>query len=138
MNTENELLAKSLVKIRAACSGVIFKHADSMTTGIPDVSWTALGKTSWWEWKWWQYRHSKEPKIRDTGLQRFTMCRLEANGFAAYYFVFEEHQDDVKRIWAVAPRDVKANGTYLGEVISEGKQYSFTNVVEFMQKVQAR
>lgn len=48
--TENTLVAK-LVKIaRAELKGyVIFKHADRFQHGIPDISITGSGVTTWWE-----------------------------------------------------------------------------------------
>lgn len=97
---ENQLLAAFLTLARPvlerADGGVLFKHADALTTGVPDVSLTLNGRTSWWEWK-----VDRGDGIGGTELQRLTMKRLAAAG-TAYYVVY--HVDGETMI--VRPQDV--------------------------------
>jgi hypothetical protein len=57
---------------------VAFRHEDKFTGGIPDCSFTALGRTVWVEVK---YRRKTNP-ANLTALQRLTMSNLIKHGRA--------------------------------------------------------
>lgn len=75
---------------------VILKHADRFTHGVPDISVTGCGLTSWWEVK------LANPTFDSPGIQELTMLRLAKNGFARY-IVF---RDDPKSTRIVAPSEL--------------------------------
>lgn len=80
--TENTLLGRLLKQLRTDWrSAIIFKHADRFRHGVPDVSITADGVTSWWEAKW------ANPTFDSPGIQQLTMKRLAAHT-PAYYVIF--------------------------------------------------
>ena len=60
---------------------VAIKHNDARTAGIPDISLTGLGRTSWIE--------VKRDKLTSRSLQRLTLHRLhEASGGRAFYVLY--------------------------------------------------
>lgn len=59
---------------------VIFRHEDHYTTGIPDISVTGNGKTSWWETKLVEGR--EHPQEKELKLQR--MIELDHHSYARY------------------------------------------------------
>ena len=60
---------------------VAIKHNDARTAGIPDISLTGLGRTSWIE--------VKRGKLTSRSLQRLTLHRLhEASGGRAFYVLY--------------------------------------------------
>lgn len=82
----NESILKSrlVAKIRIEMVGAVcLRHEDRITSGIPDLSITWKGRTSWWEIKW------ANPTLRSRGVQDITMLRLSAEGYARY-IVYEE------------------------------------------------
>lgn len=81
-----------------APSFVTLRHEDVRTSGIPDVSITGLGKTTWWEAKY------LNPVFRSTGIQELTMLRLAAAGYARY--VIWEEKRGIKRTLIVHPKYV--------------------------------
>jgi hypothetical protein len=63
-------------KLLKACAmlmpgGVGFKHADSVTSGIPDVTWTWAGRTLWLECKY------EDGEV--SSIQQITLRRLAKN-----------------------------------------------------------
>jgi hypothetical protein len=98
----NEATLKAeLVKIaRAAMNGyVIIRHEDRGTYGIPDISATGNGKTSWWEAKF------ANPDFNSKGIQDLTMLRL-ANVGLARYIIYEITKEKDKFVHIVHPRDL--------------------------------
>lgn len=80
--TEHTLVAKLIKTLREALpEAVIIKHNDQLTAGIPDISITWNGKTSWWEIKF------ARPAVIGTGLQNLTARRLAAQG-TCWYVVY--------------------------------------------------
>ena len=71
-NTIKDELVKRLR--RAAPRFVVFRHEDRFTAGIPDISMTGRGATSWWEVKY------LNPRLHSYGLQELTMKRLASPG----------------------------------------------------------
>lgn len=102
---------------------VIIRHADYMTSGIPDFSLT-YNITSWWEMK-----HGI-PHFDSEGIQELTCRRLEIAGFCRYIIYLENSRGDQKRTLIVKPRDIK---TITPEVECVGHNHRF--VVDYIRKV---
>jgi len=96
-------LSRALVKVLRAGmpDGVVFKHADTITAGIPDISVTWHGVTSWLEIK---HAH---PSIIDRGIQALTLKQLGAAG-RAHYVIYYETKTLGKRTIVCVPYDVRA------------------------------
>lgn len=95
--TEASLTSGFLHEAREHLPGaVIFKHNDRIMVGVPDLSITLNGITSWWEAKY------ADPKFKSTGVQELTMLRLAAAGVARY--VIWEEKRGIKRTLIVHPR----------------------------------
>lgn len=77
--TESVLTAKFLCEFRERSpSAVVIKHSDSITSGVPDISITLGGLTSWWEAKF------AKPSCASKLVQELMLARLAATGFARY------------------------------------------------------
>jgi len=76
-------LTRALVKVlRAGLPGaVVIKHADRFTAGVPDLSVTWGGRTTWLEVKY------ANPRLLSRGIQDLTMRGLARAG-SAYYVVY--------------------------------------------------
>ncbi len=84
---------------------VALRHEDIRTSGIPDLSITGFGKTSWFEFK------VANPQFHGTELQELTMLRLAAAGFARYLVWSENKNGTGKRTLIIHPKEVfKKNG----------------------------
>lgn len=99
--TEADLKDQLVAHLRAEFRGaVILRHEDKGTAGIPDLSFTWLGKTTWIEAKF------ANPYVRGKGLQDLICMRLAAAG-NCWYVVWEVKQG-VKRTLIVHPKDIQA------------------------------
>ena len=97
MRNESALKSAFMKEIKASLPGfVALRHEDVRTAGIPDLSLTGCGKTSWWEFK-----HSVNG-FDSTGIQELTMLRLSAAGFARYV-IFEDKRG-IKRTLVLHPK----------------------------------
>jgi|SRR6185436_505840 len=76
---------------------VALRHEDVRTRGIPDLSLTGLGRTTWWECK-----HAT-PDFKSQGIQELTMLRLAAAGYARYIIWREEADGSDKQTLIVHP-----------------------------------
>lgn len=77
--TEATLKAALMDQVRQTMpNAVSFRHEDRFTLGIPDISLTDSGLTSWWEAKF------ANPDILSKGIQDLTMLRLSRRGTARY------------------------------------------------------
>ena len=95
--TEAKLKTKLVEHLRKMYPGyVVLRHEDRFTFGIPDISVTGHGRTSWWEAK-----HAN-PDFESLGYQELTMLRLSAGGYARY--IIWEEIGDVKRTLIVHPK----------------------------------
>lgn len=83
MKHESDYKAALMRELRSSPGCVALRHEDRFTSGIPDISVTRGGRTSWWECK-----HAN-PGIKSEGIQELTMLRLAAAGYARY-IVWEE------------------------------------------------
>lgn len=61
---------------------IVMSQTGSIHAGIPDLSITWNGKTSWWEVK------LGKPTIKVRGVQEFMMNRLAKEGLA-YYIIYQ-------------------------------------------------
>lgn len=101
---------------------VIFSHTGAMTSGIPDISVTWRGKTSWFEVKW------ANPTIKSRGDQDLSLLRLAGQG-NAWYIIYEEKRG-VKRTGIVHPSAFQEGLD--GEWCSN---YNHRWVADFIQRV---
>lgn len=77
--TETKLKAILTRKLRKDLSGaVVLRHEDQYSSGIPDISITWKGSTTWLEVK------LAKPKLIGKGIQRITMQCLAENGQCWY------------------------------------------------------
>jgi len=103
--TENKLLAPCLKLMRTELNDfVILKHADGYTSGVPDVSVSGRGFTTWWEFK-----HG--PAIKwENALQKRTCQKLAALGTACFVVLYEESAY-TRRTVILSPDDVEVAAT---------------------------
>lgn len=110
--------------------GVILKHADAFTAGIPDFSVTWKRKTSWYEVK---HTYSSDT-ISGTDLQWLTARRLSQAGHC-YYLIYQSH-GQMKRIDIVKPEDIVEGKRFRS---SAGFQYQHLfdhqPVLDFIKKI---
>lgn len=79
---ESTLVTQLKNALRAAMSGaVVIKHHDAITAGIPDLSVTWSGTTTWLEVKY------ANPKLLKRELQHQVMLSLERQGQGSAYYV---------------------------------------------------
>jgi hypothetical protein len=84
MNEKTLVSALKKILHRELPGAVIFKHADAYTAGIPDLSVTWRGKTTWLEVKY------VAPTLHKRALQHQIMLGLERQG-SAFYVIYREH-----------------------------------------------
>lgn len=85
---ELTLTSRLVAELRKIPGAVVFKHADSMTPGIPDVSVTLLGSTTWLEVK--VSRDGRTIKGREQ--QHLNVVRLSKSGHC-FYVVYDLDRD---------------------------------------------
>ncbi len=134
--TEHTLVADLLVTLKEyieapPVNGLVLKHADHITSGIPDIT-TTFGpyrKTSWVEVK-----HAK-PRIEGTGLQHLTARRLAAAGDCWYVIYTQPTPNATKFLEThiVAPKDVGVNGFWRPTWTAPGFDHAF--VLRFLKKL---
>jgi len=93
---------------------VALRHEDVRTAGIPDLSLTGHGKTSWVEVK-----HGT-PDFDSQGIQELTMLRLAAAGYARYLIYLENKDGSNKRTLIVHPKKL---GTLEPEAECDGHNH---------------
>lgn len=94
--TEASLKSAFVAEAKKIPGFVILRHEDKISSGMPDISVTGGGRTTWIETKY------AKPRLVGSGIQELTMLRLAAAG-VAYYLVWEEKRD-VRRTLLVHPR----------------------------------
>ena len=114
----DEVIAKQEARLKATLmkelrehllGAVTLRHEDRFTSGIPDISVTWHGRTTWWECK-----HAT-PSLVSQGIQELTLLRLAAAGHARY-IVWQERRG-VRRTMIVHPnrlRDLETETTCPG------------------------
>lgn len=96
---ERSLLSACLKHLRMTTGAVIIKHNDAYTSGIPDVSITWRGCTSWWEFK-----HGDKVKWANP-LQQLTCKRFASAGQC--YIVLYEARGEFNRTVILTPDGVE-------------------------------
>jgi len=120
---ENALKGALIKHLRAAFPYfVILPHQDGYTAGIPDISISGNGRTSWWECK-----HGT-PEFKSTGIQELTCLRLARNSYCRYIIWKEKGED--KETLIVHPLFLKMADP---EVHSPGFDHHF--VERFIRRV---
>lgn len=111
---------------------VIFKHADQVTAGIPDISVTYEGITIWFELKY------VKTKIHSRELQHYTMLRLQNAGHPFYILYIEKTKETIivppihfHQAKSTIEKNLK--GKSIGDFYVLKKQFSNSNVVDFIK-----
>jgi hypothetical protein len=100
---ETTIVSRAVSVMKAELkSFVVFKHADRFRSGIPDVSVSGNGFTSWWEFKY------ADPDFDSRGIQELTMLRLDHASYARYVIFCE---DKVRQVLIVEPSKIGTWGT---------------------------
>jgi len=116
---ENKLVTALLKKIRKewlTCK--VLKHADKITSGVPDISVTARKKTSWWEVKW------AEPLIDTPGIQYATCSQLAAYGDCWYVIYGRDNDGEFTAIAPPSGVDFRS-GTFVSYRRTDGIDHDF-------------
>jgi hypothetical protein len=79
-------LVKALRTVLEPEGFVIFKHNQRTGVGVPDISVTGKGSTSWWEVK-----HLRGGRLIQRGVQSFMMGKLGHAGEARYIMFYDDH-----------------------------------------------
>ena len=94
--TESTLTQQLIKRVKMDLHGaVVLKHADRFTSGVPDLSITWHGKTSWWEVKY------ANPRFESPSIQHLTCLRLAIAG-TCHYLIFTPF-----RIYLVPPNHLE-------------------------------
>tara|TARA_R110000824_G_scaffold2652_4_gene12292 strand:+ start:189 stop:599 length:411 start_codon:yes stop_codon:yes gene_type:complete len=100
-----------------APGAVALRHEDLYTAGIPDLSITLNGRTSWWEIKY------ADPHTRSSKVQKYLCGRLDEEGICRYVIyqrgIPHPQNPRQRQIRMVKPADVD-HWKHCGKVISEG------------------
>lgn len=112
---------------------VVYKHADRVTAGIPDISATGDGMTTWMEVK---YRVKRTPL--ECGQQMLMAVRLEREG-SCIYAIFER-LGQRKRTLIVSPAQLWAVRGQVDEVrpLAEAEGWSYLMVAHYIQAMRRR
>lgn len=141
--TETQLKSKLTKALRESLNNaVIFRHEDQFTSGVPDISITWKGYTTWLEVK------LAKPAIRGKGVQKHTMQMLAENG-RCWYVVYtikklEGHLINTKSImfpgllepqfystFIVSPKEVNDGNWILSKNYVDNFDHQF--VVDFIK-----
>jgi hypothetical protein len=108
------------------------RHEDLFTKGIPDLSISYAGHTSWWEVKY------ADPYCKTTKIQRYMCEQLNTRGFFCRYLIFRRGQADKwpRQIRVVQPQDF-THWRKLGRTISTGA-FDYGALVRSIQEVHER
>lgn len=124
--TEHTLLAATRkvmkVRIEHELKGVVFKHSNYVTAGIPDITTTLWRSTIWWEFK-----HA-DPKVSGTKLQLLTTRRLAEAG-DCYIVVYRGNGVDI-----VSPSNMSDDWTYTVAERMDGPNFHQALVLAMIQK----
>ena len=84
MKLEAQLTRELILTIKKTLPGsIVFKHSDRITFGIPDVSVTWMGTTTWIE--------VKRGRLSGRKIQQRTLQRLGMQSLAFYVVYYETH-----------------------------------------------
>lgn len=128
--TESELTKRLKKRIKERLPrAIVLKHADRFTAGIPDMSITLNGDTSWWEIK-----HITKPGPAESrGIQNLTAMNLALEGIC-WYIVFESSV--AGHFWyVVEPRFVTVS---VLKATWSGAKHDYDAIVDVIAKVHNR
>ena len=98
--TESQYTSELVAYLKnAGC--VVFKHSDHFTTGIPDLSVTTRGHTTWFEVKVLKHGETFTKRVMQDRVQFFSVLLL-GNAGRAFYLI-----RDGKELWIFHPRFLK-------------------------------
>jgi hypothetical protein len=108
------------------------RHEDKFTKGVPDLSISLAGHTSFWELKY------ADPDIQSSKLQRYMCQQLDTRGFFCRYVIFRRGHAHhwPRQIRVVNPHDF-AHWRTLGLVISSGA-FDYRALVRYIQEIHER
>jgi hypothetical protein len=111
---------------------VPIRHEDRFTTGIPDLSLTVNGYTSWWEFKY------ADPHCHWTELQAHMCQQLDTQGFLCRFVIFQRGTTHPtaprpRQIRIVPPQEIQ-HWRHLGLVVSEGR-FDYRDLVRYFRRV---
>jgi hypothetical protein len=110
-------------------TSVALRHEDRFTSGIPDISVSLNGKTSWWEVK------VADPSCRSKEIQKHLCRRLNAESFCRYV-IYRRGLPKGKRppqIIIVPPLEFE-RWQDAGIVVAE-KKFNHASVVLYMAQI---
>lgn len=99
------------------------RHEDVRTCGIPDLSLTGKGKTTWWECKY------ADPYFESKSIQLLTMRRLAYCGFARY--IVWQIRDERRMTMIVHPEHLRYE--LIAEATSDDFDHQF--IINYMKRV---
>lgn len=125
--TESPLTQKFRKKAtRRLPRAVIIKHADNYTAGVPDMTLTLNGRTSWLEFK----HVTKRGQIVSKGIQNLTAQKLALEG-TCWYIVYESVVEG--QFWyIVEPSKVFEYDT---KATASGPNHDHDAIVEWVAKL---
>lgn len=98
---------------------VVMRHEDLLRAGVPDMSVTWRGRTSWWEVKY------ANPRPRHRGLQT-GVCQLLAVHGTCYFIIYSDNGHEICDTIIVHPREVvRSNWPYTGVARTSDHDHSF-------------
>ncbi len=103
---------------------VVLRHEDVFTSGVPDMSFTWQGRTTWIEAKY------ANPRPQGRGRQKITCCELEVAG-RCRYVIWDENSGH-RQTLIVRPRDV-FRGNWR-EAIERAEGFDHQFIVEFLRR----
>jgi hypothetical protein len=108
------------------------RHEDLFTKGIPDLSISYAGLTSWWEVKY------ADPYCKTTKVQRYLCEQLDRRGFLCRYLIFRRgHNGKWPREIRVVPPADFSHWRHVGLVVSTGA-FDYAALVRYIQEVHER
>lgn len=129
--TEASLTQRLIDEMDKVKGAVTIKFADRLTTGIPDLSFTWLKQTSWWEVKFYNERPFDMPVI-----QLLTCKRLATAGIC-YYVIFSLCKN-VKSTYIVTPTEFDrwdvTHWPHAAKYVMRFDGFAYKDAVEFMNE----
>ena len=111
------------------------RHEDLFTKGIPDLSLSYAGHTSWWECK-----YTATNQCATTKVQRYLCEQLDLRGFLCRYIIFRRGHNGKwpREIRVVKPHDVHGTAwRHVGRTISTGA-FDYAALVRYIQEEHER